>query len=121
MIIYLRFRKATDVQGVERPFKSFMQPYGAYIAMVAFTLLCLINGFTVFFPGRFSASNFLTAYIGIPIFFLMYFGHRIVFWRDKWAWSSEEVDLQTGLQEIIDAEAPVKKRKGLAKICYIIE
>ncbi|KEF62189.1 AAT family amino acid transporter [Exophiala aquamarina CBS 119918] len=121
MVIYLRFRKATDAQGVERPFKSFMQPYGAYIAAVMFTLLCLINGFTVFFPGRFSATNFLTAYIGIPIFFVMYFGHRIVFWRDKWAWSPEEVDLNTGLQEIIDAETPVKERKGFAKICYLIE
>lgn len=121
MIIYLRFRKATDVQGIERPFRSFMQPYGAWVAMVSFTLLCLINGFTVFFPGRFTATDFLTAYIGIPIFLGMYFAHRIVFWRDKWAWSPEEVDLQTGLQEIMDAEAPIKERKGFAKILYIVE
>ena len=121
MIVYLRFRKATDAQGVERPYRSWAQPYGSYIAMVAFTLLCLINGFTVFFPGRFSASDFLTAYIGIPIFLGLYFGHRLVFWRDKWAWDPEEVDLQTGLQEIIDAERPAKKRKGLGKICLIVE
>lgn len=121
MIVYLRFRKATDAQGVERPYQSWVQPYGAYIAMVAFTLLCLINGFTVFFPGRFSASNFLTAYIGIPIFFGMYFGHRIFFRHDKWVLDPEEVDLQTGLQEIMDAELPAKKRKGLAKVCYIVE
>ncbi|KIV94622.1 hypothetical protein PV10_02373 [Exophiala mesophila] len=121
MIVYLRFRKAMGAQGVERPYRSWVQPYGAYIAMVAFTLLCLINGFTVFFPGRFSASNFLTAYIGIPIFLGLYFGHRLVFWKDKWAWDPEEVDLQTGLQEIINAERPAKKRKGLGKICLIVE
>jgi amino acid transporter len=89
--------------------------------MVSFTILCLINGFTVFFPSKWSASSFLTAYIGIPIFFVMYFGHRIVFWRDKWAWDSMEVDMHTGLQEVIDAEVPLKKRKGLARICMIIE
>ena len=89
--------------------------------MVMFTILCLTNGFTVFFPDKWSASSFLTAYIGIPIFFVMYFGHRIVFWRDKWAWDPMEVDMNTGLQEILDAERPLKKRKGLGRVCMIIE
>jgi yeast amino acid transporter len=120
-IIFLRFRKAAAAQGVEVPYKNWIQPYGAYIAMVMFTLLCLINGFTVFFPSKWSASSFLTAYIGIPIFFVMYFGHRLWFWRDKWAWDPLEVDMQTGLQEILDADRPIKKRKGLSRVCMIIE
>ena len=89
--------------------------------MVAFTILCLINGFTVFFPSKWSASSFLTAYIGIPIFLVMYLGHKIFFWRDKWAWDPMEVDMQTGLQEVIDAERPLKKRKGVARVCALIE
>lgn len=121
MVIYIRFRKATDAQGVERPYKNWIQPYGAYIAGVAFTILCLLNGYTVFFPGRFTAASFLTAYIGIPVFFIMYFGHRIVFRKDKWAWSPEEVDLQTGMDEVNAAEEPVKKRKGFAKIVRLVE
>lgn len=121
MIIYLRFRKACAVQNIPTPYHSWIQPYGAYIAMVMFTLLCLINGFTVFFPSEWSVSSFFTAYIGIPIFFVMYFGHRIFFWNDKWAWDPAEIDMQTGLQEVIDAERPVKVRKGLAKVLYIIE
>jgi yeast amino acid transporter len=120
-IIFLRFRKAAEAQGVEVPYRNWIQPYGAYIAMVMFTLLCLINGFTVFFPSKWSASSFLTAYIGIPIFFVMYFGHRLWFWRDKWAWDPLEVDMQTGLQEILDADMPIKKRKGLGRVCMIIE
>ncbi|RMZ74884.1 hypothetical protein DV737_g5626, partial [Chaetothyriales sp. CBS 132003] len=107
--------------GVERPYRSRLQPYGAYVAGVLFTLLCLINGYTVFFPGLFSAKSFLTAYIGIPIFLGMYFGHRIVFWRDKWAWAPEEVDLKTGLEEVQEADTPVKTRKGWAKAAYIFE
>lgn len=68
MIIFFRFRKAAKAQGIEVPYQSWIQPYGAYIAITMFTLLCLINGFTVFFPENWSASSFLTAYIGIPIF-----------------------------------------------------
>ena len=41
--------------------------------MVMFTVLCLINGFTVFFPENWSVSGFLTAYVGIPIFLVMYY------------------------------------------------
>ena len=48
-----------------------MQPYGAWIALVMFVILVLINGFDVFFPGRFSASSFLTAYIGKIAFYAL--------------------------------------------------
>lgn len=51
----------------------------------------------------------------------MYFGHRMVYWKDKWAWDPLEVDMHTGLQEILDADRPLKKRKGFARVCRIIE
>lgn len=120
-IIYLRFRKAAAIQGIELPYTSRIQPYGTYIAMACFTLLCLTNGFTIFWPQNWSASSFLTAYIGIPIFLGMYFAHRLVFWNDKWAWDPAEVDMHTGLQEVIDAEKPLKVRRGIAKVLAIIE
>jgi len=120
-IIYLRFRKAAAAQGIESGYHSFLQPWGSYIAIFMFTLLCLTNGFTCFWPQNWSASSFLTAYIGIPIFVVMYVGHRIVFWKDKWAWDPAEVDMTTGLQEVLDAERPLPKRKGLARVCMIIE
>ncbi|EED21643.1 glycogen branching enzyme GbeA, putative [Talaromyces stipitatus ATCC 10500] len=105
-VVYFRFRKAAETQGVERPYQSRLQPYGAYIAIVGCVFLTLINGFTVFFPSKWSVSSFFTAYIGIPAFLVLYFGHRIVFWKDPWAWRPEEVDLHTGLEEIMAAERP---------------
>lgn len=120
-IIFLRFRNAAIVQNIDLPFTSRIQPYGTYIAMACFTILCLTNGFTTFWPQNWSASSFLTAYVGIPIFLSMYFIHRVVFWNDKWALGPEEVDMHTGLQEVIDAEKPRKVRKGLAKVLAIIE
>lgn len=107
-IVYLRFRKAAKAQGETSPYHSKMQPWGAYVALVGFTFLCLINGFNVFFPSKWSVSSFFTAYIGIPIFLVLYFAHRIVFRQDKWAWAPDEVDMKTGLEEVLEAERPVR-------------
>lgn len=105
-IVFLRFRKAIKAQNQTVPYSSFIQPYGAYIALGWFTFMLLINGFTVFFPSVWDVSDFFTAYVSILIFALLYFGHRIVFRYDKWAWSPTEVDLFTGMKEVDEAEKP---------------
>ncbi|GAD99023.1 proline permease PrnB [Paecilomyces variotii No. 5] len=119
-VIYFRFLKATKVQGVERPYKSRLQPWGAYIAIVGAIFLALVNGFTVFFPQEWSVSGFFTAYIGIPAFVVLYVGHRIVYRHEPWAWPSEAVDLQTGLEEVIAAEKPERIRDTWWKKLMII-
>lgn len=78
-VIYFRFRKAARAQGAELPYRSRLQPWGAYIAMTGSLFLVLANGFTVLFPSKWSVSSFFTAYIGIPAFALLYVTHRIVF------------------------------------------
>ncbi|KAL6705442.1 hypothetical protein ACN47E_006707 [Coniothyrium glycines] len=120
-IVYLRFRKACDVQGITPPYRSWTQPWGSYVSMVFFTLLCLLNGFSVFFRGRWSVTSFLSAYIGIPVFFVMYLSHRIYRWSDKWAYDPAEIDMISGLQEVEDSEMPLEPRKGWKKIMCIIE
>jgi yeast amino acid transporter len=109
-IIYLRFRKATTVQGItDLPYRSRLQPWGSWIAMVAFTFLCLINGFDVFFfkanNKPFNVSDFFTAYIGIPIFLAIYFGHRIHDRKSPWALQPEEVDLKSGMAQVLEEES----------------
>lgn len=74
--------------------------------MVFFTILTLINGFNVFWPANWSASSFLTAYVGIPIFLVIYFGHRIYAWSDPWAHDPATVDLTTGMDEVLAEEKP---------------
>jgi yeast amino acid transporter len=105
-IVFLRFRKACKAQNRAVPYSSFVQPYGAYWALGWFTFLLLINGFTVFFPSKWNVADFFTSYVSIIIFLVLYFGHRIVFRWDKWAWSPTEVDLHTGMEEIEEAERP---------------
>jgi amino acid transporter len=121
-LVYFRFRKAADVQGVERPYRSILQPWGAYVGIFGFVFLTLINGFSVFFPSKWSVSAFLTSYIGVPAFLALYFCHRIIYIDDPWVWRPEDVDLQTGMEETIAAEKAPKIRKGwVSKINIIWE
>ncbi|KAL3439746.1 amino acid permease/ SLC12A domain-containing protein [Aspergillus insuetus] len=106
-IIYLRFRAAcrstARVGGspVELPYHSWTQPYGAWVALVFFVILTLINGFHVFFPGQLSASSFLTAYVGLLPFFAIYLGHKVFDGRsDPWYLPADEIDIQSGLNDV---------------------
>ena len=131
--MYLRFRKGTDVQGIEVPFRSRLQPYASYVCLVVFTMLLLLNGFTVFYPGRFTATGFLTTYLGIPIFLILWLGHKLSIGRhDPWLYRADKMDLTTGLAEVeADAamwtrleqteKAGVKKSPWLQKISLLWE
>ena len=66
--------------------------------MVLLVLLCLTNGFQVFFPGNFSVKSFLAAYITLPLFFALYLGHKLLA-RTPWMRSIETVDVWSGKEE----------------------
>ncbi|KAK5135594.1 hypothetical protein LTR08_005074 [Meristemomyces frigidus] len=115
-IVVLRFRKACKAQGITSdmlPYHNkWFQPWGSYAAIVGFMFLTLINGFSVFWPENWSASGFLTAYVGIPIFLAIYFCHRVYARHDPWAHDPAEVDLRTGMEEVEAEETapPVYKK-----------
>lgn len=77
----------------------------------------LLNGFAVFVKGYWNTSTFITSYVGILIFALLYLGHRFSLGRrDKWLLRPLEIDLQSGLQEVLCAEtAPAKREKWYQK------
>ena len=94
-IVFLRFRKAFSFQGKDHaPYRSRVQPYGTWIALVTFTILCFFNGFNVFLANEFTVSGFLTAYIGLPVFVLLFLVHKVVAGRsDPWLLPANEVNL----------------------------
>ncbi|KAL2869212.1 amino acid permease/ SLC12A domain-containing protein [Aspergillus lucknowensis] len=103
-IVYLRFRAAYNIQAggqPELPYTSRMQPYGAWFCLAFFTVLTLINGFDVFFPGRLSVSSFFTAYIGIPAFIVIFVGHKLWMGRSDPLWlAAKEIDIHSGLENV---------------------
>ncbi|KAH8892093.1 histidine permease [Thozetella sp. PMI_491] len=110
-IVYLRFHAACKAQGItDLPYRSRFNPAYAWFAIVVFTLMTLLNGFTVFWPQNWSPSGFLTSYIGIPIFLAFYFGHRVYLWKEGWAYPSSEVDMVTGLDHVLNDEQPPKRQ-----------
>ena len=76
---YIRFRAAINAQGVgveSLPFRTPFQPYAAYFSLVYFGFVALGNGFAVFTDGNWSTSDFIAAYIGLPIYICLF-----VFWK----------------------------------------
>ncbi|KAJ3577765.1 hypothetical protein NPX13_g2801 [Xylaria arbuscula] len=106
-ITYMRFTKARKAQGIASIYSSRIQPYAAQVCIFLFALLLLLNGFYVFFPGRWSLGSFLSAYLGIPIFLTLWLGHKLTLGRnDPWIFAPHQVDLTTGLNAVeADARA----------------
>ena len=114
-VAYIRFHAALKAQNIDRNtlvFKSPWQPYTAWAALIYFSLIIVFNGFYVWSP-TFDVDNFITSYIGIPIFFGLYFFWK-VFKRTKLVKASE-ADLQTGKAALdaADAHWPVQVPRNL--------
>lgn len=121
-VIFIRFRKAVASQSIPKshlPYQSRSQPYMSWFAGIIFTILLFCNGFSVFFPGQWSVSSFFTSYIGLPCFLVLYFGHRIFNWKDKWAHQPSEVDLTSGLEEVEELEQEDSTPKGNVWLGFI--
>ncbi|KAF4810672.1 Proline-specific permease [Colletotrichum tropicale] len=111
-VVYLRYRKAADAQGVaDVPFRSRFQPYSSIVSICGFGLLLVVNGFKVFLDGQWDTSSFLTSYIGVVIFFALYFGHKFTVGRgDAWVRDPMDVDLVSGLDEVMAQKTPAPPR-----------
>ncbi|KAF4984882.1 hypothetical protein FZEAL_35 [Fusarium zealandicum] len=70
---------------------------------------------TVSFPSQWSVGTFLTAYIGIPAFLLIYFGHRLCHRSDYWVRKPEDIDMYDGMDEVMAAERPPPVRGAISK------
>lgn len=99
-ITYLRFRKALKYHNMDDrvTYRPPVQIFGAYACVFFFSLVALTNGYAVFFD--FNGSDFVAAYITIPIVLFLYIVHAI--WTKNWKWMAppEEIDVITGLEEI---------------------
>ncbi|KAL3480045.1 amino acid permease/ SLC12A domain-containing protein [Aspergillus californicus] len=98
---YTRFRKGLIAQGIPReslPYKSLGQPYVAYIALVATTIMAFVGGYEVFLPGNWDIPTFFFSYTMIGVFPILYFGWKLI--HGTKVRRVEEIDLLTGLAEI---------------------
>jgi amino acid transporter len=114
MITYIRFRKALVYNNLLHtlPYRTPFQPYLTYVILGIVVLLTLTNGFPVFFPKKFPVSDFLAAYITLPIFLVLYAGHKLWF-RTRFLIPVHKIDVLSGKKEMDELcaldEEPVPK------------
>ena len=122
LITYLRFRKAMNFNGMFEalPFKTPLQPYFACFILFLISLLTLTNGFQHFIPSQWDVQNFLAAYITIPIFLVLYLGHK-AFTRTRFFIPTAEIDVISGKREMDEMEEldePIVAKNAWQKFWY---
>ncbi|UNI18441.1 hypothetical protein JDV02_004709 [Purpureocillium takamizusanense] len=121
---YLRFYYGLRYNGVSRdtlPYKSPLQPFLAYFAIVFCLVVAFFNGFDAFFPGKFSAKSFIPPYIDIPIFLSLFLGYKLV--KKTSFVKLADMDIWSGKAEIDRLEPTwkvVKPRNWLERIWFWI-
>jgi len=79
-VCHLRFRRAWIAQGrslSELKFRAKFYPYGPWLAVLLFTIVLFGANIGVFQAPVFSWFNFITGYLMIPTFIVLYLGHKV--------------------------------------------
>ncbi len=82
-VCHLRFRKAWVAQGRsldDLKFKAKLYPYGPWLALILFVIVLFGANIGVFQTPVFSWFDFVTGYLMIPVFLVLYLGHK--FWNN---------------------------------------
>ncbi|KAI0004296.1 amino acid permease [Russula compacta] len=98
---YTRFYAGMKIQGIDRkklPFSSPLQPFAAWYATFSCLLICLFSGWSVFLHGRWNTANFITSYMPLVVFPILYFAAK--FWTRVPAVRAADMDFYTGIAEI---------------------
>ncbi|KAF8174894.1 amino acid permease [Pholiota molesta] len=102
--IYIRFYKGMIAQGISRkslPYTSALQPYAAYYGAFVCLLISILSGWSVFLKGSWATDIFVTNYLPLVLFPIIYVGARC-YYKDSIR-QPHEMDFVTNIKEIEDA------------------
>lgn len=126
LVTHIYFVRARRAQGVEDKDLAYVAPFGvigSYGALGFCILIALTKNYDVFTYnpewGNFDYKNFITAYLGIPLYLILIFGYKFTH-RDEEKVTPETADLFTGKDEIdrqeeayiAQREAEIEKHAG---------
>lgn len=104
LVSHIFFVRARIAQGITKDQMAYVAPFGlwgSYIALFFSILIALTKNFPVFTKGKygnFDYKNFITGYLGIPIYLICIFGYKF-FMKSKMV-RPHEADFYTGKDEI---------------------
>jgi yeast amino acid transporter len=107
-ICFVRARIAQGLTKTQMPYTAPLGAIGSAIALFLCIIITIFKNFDVFirnsqrtYGPNFDYRGFITGYLGIPIYLVMIFGHKIL--KQTKGIKPSEVDLYTG-KEAIDQE-----------------
>jgi yeast amino acid transporter len=103
LVAHIYFIRARQAQGIPESALAFKAPFGiwgSYGALAFCVLIALTKNFTAF-VSPFKTADFVTGYLGIPLYLIMLFGYK--FWFKTKTIRPEMADFYTG-KDIIDRE-----------------
>jgi amino acid transporter len=108
LVSHIWFVRARRAQGITKDQMAYTAPFGligSYIALFFCILIALTKNFSVFTRsdtyGSFDYKNFVTGYLGIPIYLICIFGYKYTM-KSKMV-RPHEADFYTG-KDVIDRE-----------------
>lgn len=107
-IYFVRARKAQNIPEESLAYKAPFGVAGSYFALAFCIIIALTKNYDVFVHnpetyGNFDYKNFITAYLGIPLYLIMIFGYKLV--TGCKGVTPETADLFSGKDEIDREEA----------------
>jgi len=102
-LIYIRFYKGLKVQGISRstlPYKAALNKgaFAAWYAIIMITIILFFSGYTVFLAGAWSPADFITTYLPVWLFPVLWIVYKLIA-RTHFVRASE-MDFYSGLAEV---------------------
>ena len=115
-IWFVRARRAQGITDAQMPYVSPFGMAGSIGALFGCCLIALFKNFNVFTPdpksyGTWDYKNFVTGYIGIPLYLMLIFGYK--FWYRAPGIKPEDVDLFHGKEKIDREEEEFLRQQAL--------
>ncbi|RYN89731.1 Dicarboxylic amino acid permease [Alternaria tenuissima] len=104
LVSHIWFVRARRAQGITNDQMAYHAPFGligSYIALFFCILIALTKNFSVFTKGSYGSfdyKNFITGYLGIPVYLICIFGYKFIM-KSKMV-KPHEADFYTGKAEI---------------------
>lgn len=122
LVSHIHFVRARKAQNVPDTALAFVAPggiWGSYVSLFFCCLISVFKGYDYFVPnykeggyGKWDYENFITAYLGIPLYLIMIFGYKIIM-KSKGV-RPETADLFSGKARIDEEEAEFLEAEKLA-------
>ncbi|WWD05376.1 hypothetical protein V865_003450 [Kwoniella europaea PYCC6329] len=121
-ITYLRFKKGLAAQGIDRKSLHYwnrLQPWPAYWVIFWSSIIIIFNGWEVFTKGSWNPSDFVIAYITIPVFSVLILGYWIV--KRPRHLKIDELDMYSNIptDEEVSYEEPPPKNWGVKVVNFL--